>query len=345
MKVLAIASALTLVGSCATLSHKEKLQNIKDSVVFNDTELIAKYSKTITSEEINEHVYRFSSDEFLGRKAGEIGHNKAVNYLKDYYIAQQIPSPLGNDNYFQQVPSEVFPDGYKSSQNVLAFIEGSEYPDEILVISGHSDHEGHTEEVIFNGADDNGSGTAAMLEIAQAFQIAKTNGHGPKRSILFLHFTGEEVGLIGSRYYTNHPIFSLKNTVANLNTDMIGRVDDAHEDNPNYIYLIGSDRLSTELHFISETANDEFVNLELDYRYNSVNDPNQFYSRSDHYNFAQKGVPVIFYFSGTHDDYNQPTDTAEKINYPVLTKRTKLIFITAWYLANNDTRVAVDLDS
>ena len=234
MKVFAVASALFLVGSCATLSHKEKLQNIKDGVVFSDSDIISAYSETITIEEINEHVYRFSSDEFLGRKAGDIGHNKALNYLKEYYVEQQIPSPLGSDNYYQQVPSSAFPEGYNSSQNVLAFIEGSEYPEEIIVISGHSDHEGYTDEVIFNGADDNGSGTAAMLEIAQAFQKAKNDGHGPKRSILFLHFTGEEVGLIGSRYYTQHPIFPLKNTIANLNTDMIGRVDEAHEDNPNY---------------------------------------------------------------------------------------------------------------
>ncbi len=256
-----------------------------------------------------------------------------------------VASPLGTDNYYQNVPESFFNDGIKSSPNVIAYIKGSEYPEEVLIISAHSDHEGYTEDAIYNGADDNGSGTAALLEMAQAFKKAEREGLAPKRSIVFLHLTGEEVNLTGSRYYIEHPIFPLHNTIANLNIDMIGRVDDSHENNPNYIYVIGSDRLSTELHYISESANENFTQLELDYRLNSDSDPNQYYSRSDHYNFAQNGIPVIFYFSGTHDDYHEPTDTAEKINYPLLQKRTKLIFTTAWYIANNEKRIKVDLDS
>ena len=333
MKSLIVTLVLTLVGSCATLSHTEKLQHIKDSIVFTDADLINNYASTITSAELNTHVYKFSSDEFQGRRAGEPGHHKAANYLKEYYIKESIASPLGYDNYYQIVPESFFSDGIKSSPNVLAYIKGSEYPDEVLIISGHSDHEGFTNDDIYNGADDNGSGTAAMLEMAQAFKKAENDGFPPKRSIVFLHLTGEEVDLTGSRYYTKHPVFPLHNTIANLNIDMIGRVDDAHENNPNYIYLIGSDRLSTELHYISESANENFTNLELDYRLNSDSDPNQYYSRSDHYNFAQYGIPVIFYFNGTHEDYHEPTDTAEKINYPLLRKRTVLIFATAWYLS------------
>lgn len=345
MKALIAISALSLVGSCATLSHSEKLQNIKDSIEFTDAQIINKYANTITSAELNTHVYEFSSEEFEGRRAGESGHYKAINYLKNYYINEDIESPLGTDNYFQNVPESFFSNGIKSSPNVIAFIEGSEFPEEILIISGHSDHEGFKENEIYYGADDNGSGTAAMLEIAQAFKNAQLDGFAPKRSIAFLHLTGEEVGLVGSRFYTKHPIFPLHNTVANLNVDMIGRVDDSHEENPNYIYVIGSDRISTELHYISETANEQFADLELDYSLNSESNPNQYFSRSDHYHFAQNGIPVIFYFSGIHEDYNEPTDTAEKINYPLLQKRTKLIFATAWYLANNEKRVSVDLDS
>ncbi|WP_040250089.1 M28 family peptidase [Psychroserpens mesophilus] len=345
MKALIVASALTLVGSCATLSHTEKLQKIKDNIVFTDANIINNYAQTITSAELNTHVYKFSSDEFQGRRAGEPGHHKAANYIKDYYVKEGITSPLGSNNYYQIVPESFFSDDIKSSPNVIAYIEGSVYPDEVLIISGHSDHEGFTENDIYNGADDNGSGTAAMLEMAQAFKKAENDGFPPKRSIVFLHFTGEEVDLTGSRYYTKYPIFPLHNTIANLNIDMIGRVDDTHEDNPNYIYLIGSERLSTELHYISESANKNFAKLELDYRLNSDSDPNQYYSRSDHYNFAQQGIPVIFYFSGTHDDYHEPTDTAEKINYPLLRKRTVLIFATAWYIANNEKRIEVDQDS
>jgi len=344
MKVQLVALSLTLVGSCTTLRHTEKIKQLKEGITFEDTKTVETYLNTITESELKDHVYKFSSSDFQGRRAGEPGHHKASRFLKNYYIKEHIKSPLGS-KYYQHVPESYFSEGIKDSQNVIAYVEGSEFPDEVIIISAHSDHEGFTETEIYNGADDNGSGTAAVLEMAQAFKKAAMEGHRPKRSVVFLHLTGEEVGLTGSRYYTKYPVFSMKNTVANLNIDMIGRVDDAHTDNENYIYLIGSDRLSTELHYISEIANSEFTNLELDYKLNSDSDPNRYYYRSDHYNFAQKGVPVIFYFNGEHEDYHEPTDTAEKINYALLEKRTKLIFATAWYLANSDSRIVVDVDS
>jgi hypothetical protein len=230
------------------------------------------------------------------------------------------------------------------SENVAALIKGSEKPDEIIVISAHLDHEGIKDGEIYNGADDDGSGTVAMLEIAEAFQEAVKNGQGPKRSILFLHVTGEEKGLLGSSYYTDvDPIFPLANTVTNLNIDMIGRTNPKREGGDrNYVYLIGSDKLSTELHNISEEVNTKYCNVELDYTYNDDNDPNRFYYRSDHYNFAKNNVPVIFYFNGTHDDYHQPSDTPDKIEYDLLENRTRLIFHTAWELANRDQRITVD---
>jgi Zn-dependent M28 family amino/carboxypeptidase len=153
---------------------------------------------------------------------------------------------------------------------------------------------------------------------------------------------GEEKGLLGSRYYTDiQPILPLKNTIANLNIDMIGRVDDEHTDG-NYIYVIGSDKLSKELHNINETANQRYTRLNLDYRFNAENDPNRFYYRSDHYNFAKNRIPVIFYFNGVHADYHQPSDTVEKIDYEALKKRTQLVFYTAWDLANRPQRIKVD---
>ena len=341
MKFQLVALSLTLVGSCATLRHTEKIEQLKESITFEDTQTVETYLNTITEEELKKHVYDFSSDEFQGRRAGELGHHKASRFLKDYYIKERIASPLGS-KYYQHIPESYFSEGIKASQNVIAYIKGSQYPEEVIIISAHSDHEGYTATEIFNGADDNGSGTAAVLEMAQAFKKAATEGHRPKRSVVFLHLTGEEVGLNGSRYYTQYPVFSMANTVANLNIDMIGRLDDAHIDNENYVYVIGADRLSTELHYISEEANDRFTNLELDYKLNNDNDPNRYYYRSDHYNFAQKGVPVIFYFNGEHEDYHEPTDTPEKINYPLLEKRTKLIFATAWYLANSENRIVAD---
>ena len=229
------------------------------------------------------------------------------------------------------------------TENVLGFLKGTEKPDEVLVITSHYDHVGIINGEIHNGADDDGSGTVTVLEIAEAFSNAAAKNKGPKRSILFMTVTGEEKGLLGSRYYTdNDPIFPLENTVANLNIDMVGRVDDAHADNSDYIYLIGSDKLSQELHVLSEEMNKTYTNLNLDYTYNDENDPNRFYYRSDHYNFAKNNVPIIFYFNGTHEDYHKPTDTVDKIDFETMEKRARLVFHTGWEIANRAERIKVD---
>lgn len=233
------------------------------------------------------------------------------------------------------------------SENVAAVIKGSEKPNEYVIISSHLDHIGITADgQINNGADDDGSGSVALLEIAEAFKEAADKGQGPKRSVVFLHVTGEEKGLLGSQYYTdNDPIFPLANTVANLNIDMIGRIDPKREGERNYIYLIGSDKLSTELHELSEDVNKKYMNIELDYTYNDENDPNRFYYRSDHYNFAKNNIPIIFYFNGTHADYHKPGDTPDKINYDLLQNRTRLVFHTAWEVANRADKIVVDKTS
>lgn len=230
------------------------------------------------------------------------------------------------------------------SENVAAFIKGSEKPEEYIIISSHLDHIGVSKNGdINNGADDDGSGTVGLLEIAQAFKKAADAGNGPKRSVVFLHVTGEEKGLLGSMYYTDvDPIFPLAQTVADLNIDMIGRIDPERKGDRNYIYLIGSDKLSTELHDLSEEVNKKYSNIEFDYTYNDENDPNRFYYRSDHYNFAKNNIPIIFYFNGTHDDYHRPGDTPDKINYDLLENRSRLVFYTAWELANRENRIVVD---
>ena len=342
MKILLYVTAISLVGSCATLSHKEKIQEITDNITIEQPNKIISYSNTITASELKKHLYVFSSDAFQGRKVGSPGQKLAVNYLKNHYINEDIPSPLGGTNYFQIVPKSLLGKKYNDSENVLAFIKGSDKPDEVIIISAHLDHLGIEKDGnINNGADDNGSGNVALLEMAQAFKKAEEEGFGPKRSILFLHVTAEEIGLQGSRYYTQNPIFPIENTIANLNIDMIGRADKYHE-STDYVYLIGADRLSTELHYISEAINSKFFNLELNYKYNDENENNRYYYRSDHYNFAQKDIPVIFYFNGEHEDYHLPTDTPDKIDYPLLEKRTRLIFATAWQLANQPNRILVD---
>jgi hypothetical protein len=228
------------------------------------------------------------------------------------------------------------------TENVLGFIEGSDKKEELVIITAHYDHLGIKGDQIFNGADDDGSGTAALMEIAQAFTMAKSNGHGPRRSLLFISVTAEEKGLLGSEFYSNNPAWPLDKTVANLNIDMIGRVDVAHENQDQYVYIIGSDRLSLDLHVINERMNKLYTHMELDYKYNAPDDPNRFYFRSDHYNFAKHNIPIIFYFNGTHADYHQSTDTIEKIRFDLLKLRTDLVFYCTWELANREERIRMN---
>ena len=230
-----------------------------------------------------------------------------------------------------------------ATENVLGLLKGSEKPEEIVVISAHYDHIGIIDGEINNGADDDGSGTVSVLELAEAFSMATKKKKRPKRSILFMTVTGEEKGLLGSSYYTDvEPVFPLENTVVDFNIDMVGRVDEKHADNPDYIYVIGSDKLSQTLHDLHEEVNKTYTQLELDYTYNDENDPNRFYYRSDHYNFAKNNIPVIFYFNGTHPDYHQPTDTIEKINFDKMSNVVKLIFYTVWEVANREERIVAE---
>lgn len=230
------------------------------------------------------------------------------------------------------------------SENVLGFMEGTDLRDEIVVITSHYDHVGVNGGEVYNGADDDGSGTVGVLEIANAFAQAVEEGNRPRRSILFMTVTGEEKGLLGSKYYTDNPIFPLAKTVTNLNIDMIGRVDPDHEEkNSDYVYIIGSNMLSSELDDIHKKVSTEyFQGMQMDYKYNTKDDPNRFYYRSDHYNFAKNNIPIIFYFNGTHADYHQASDTPDKINYPLLAKRAQLVFSTAWEIANRNLAPKVD---
>lgn len=230
-----------------------------------------------------------------------------------------------------------------SCTNVFGFVEGADLKDEIVVISAHLDHLGKHDNEIYYGADDDGSGSATLLTLAEVFAKARKDGNGPRRSVLFISFTGEEKGLLGSDYYTKFPVFPLDKTVADLNIDMIGRVDTIKRPSVNYTYIIGSDKLSTELHSINETANKICCHLDLDYRYNDPSDPQKLYYRSDHYNFAKHNIPVIFYFTGLHEDYHKPTDTIDKINFEKTAGIAKLVFNTAWELANRPERITIDV--
>jgi len=229
------------------------------------------------------------------------------------------------------------------SSNVIGLLEGTDKKEEYVVLSAHYDHLGKKGNVIYYGADDDGSGTTSVLQMAEAFSKAKQKGNGPRRSIIFMTVSGEEKGLWGSEYYSDHPLFPLEKTTVDLNTDMVGRVGSEYKgDTNNYVYVIGEDKLSTDLIKITDSIN-RTAKLELDRRYNDLNDPNRFYYRSDHFNFAKKGVPIIFYFDGVHADYHTPTDTVDKINFDLMQKRVRLIFTTAWVMANREEMLKRDI--
>jgi hypothetical protein len=289
---------------------------------------------------------------------------KSELYPNSYFISEQVAKSILGDAFAQlkeagkskSLPAQIFRSNVKlvfekkttevSSSNVLGYVEGSDKSDEWLIITAHYDHLGKRGDVIYYGADDDGSGTVGVLEIAEAFAKAKADGKGPRRNILFMTVSGEEKGLWGSEYYGDHPTVPLDKTTADLNIDMIGRVDTERKtgDTLNYVYVVGDDKLSSDLKPISEGVNKKYINMTLDYKFNDPKDPNRIYYRSDHYNFANKGVPIIFYYDGMLlSDYHKPTDTPDKIYYPLLTKRAQLVFYTAWEMANREEKLKRDI--
>ena len=315
-----------------------------------------KYANTININDLYDHINILASDSLEGRETGKPGQKMAAAYIANHFKEIGIP-PYKRKTYFQKfkVKSKrhvckcddcdltFFKRVFKSNQiirgeNVLGFIEGSDLKEELIIITAHYDHLGKHDSLIFNGADDDASGVAGAMEIAEAFMLAKKDGKGPRRSILIMPVSGEEKGLLGSKYYTDNPVYPLNNTIANLNIDMIGRLDDWHSTG-NYVYLIGSDRLSYDLHNINEEVNNKYTKLDLDYKYNDEEDPNRYYYRSDHYNFAKNNIPVIFYFNGVHEDYHRPSDTIEKLDFSKIKTISKLVFLTAWELANRDEKI------
>jgi hypothetical protein len=232
------------------------------------------------------------------------------------------------------------------ASNVVGIVQGSDKKDEYVFLTAHYDHLGIRNGKIYYGADDDGSGTCAVIEMAEAFAKAKAEGKGPRRTVVFMTVSGEEKGLWGSEYYSDHPFYPLDKTSANLNTDMVGRIDTERKtaDSLNYIYVIGHDKISSDLPVINEGVNRKYTNLVFDYKYDDPKDQNRIYYRSDHYNFARKGVPILFFYDGMlKADYHQPTDTVDKIYWDIYQQRVRMIFHTAWEIANREEMLKRDI--
>ncbi len=263
------------------------------------------------------------------------GTGKSLNDLRQQAFMDSVFAPVVVDNADITIDLKMANEA-REAENVVGLIEGSDpvLKKQVVVFSAHYDHLGvGANGAIYHGADDDGSGTSMVMELATAF--AK-NPEKPKRSLLFLTVSGEEKGLLGSSYYTSHPIIPLEETIADFNTDMIGRMDTTHEKTKDvpYTYLIGSDKISTELDSILQVANRESDNIQFDYTYNNPDDPNRFYQRSDHYNFARRGVPIAFFFTGVHADYHRPTDTVDKILFDRMKKIGQVVYYAGWKTAN-----------
>ncbi|MCL7989007.1 M28 family peptidase [Sphingobacterium sp. lm-10] len=317
-----VAQNLTRIGGRLT-SGRVSLKKADSPAVNNGIPMVI-----ATEDMINSLLASNKTD--LDQVKKKISDTKKPN---SFVIKAKLRADMGNSQEDLDDP------------NVLGLLEGSDLKDEIVVIGGHWDHDGILPDgTIFPGADDNGTGTVAVIDIARAFSIAKKEGKGPRRSILFIAYAAEEKGLLGSNYYVENPIFPLENTVACINIDMIGRIDDKHlEGNHNYVHVIGTNKLSSELNPLVEKANEQYTGMELDGMYNDPNDPMRLYYRSDHYNFAKKGIPSLFFFSGLHPHYHTPEDTVDKIDFPMMVKREHLIFHTTWDIVNRDNKLVVDI--
>lgn len=307
----------------------------------------------IDERELREHLSYIASDALEGRATYSEGLGLAAGYIAQHLKQWGVQPGGDNGTYFQRVPSNPAPAApgppprTRFTRNVIGIVPGSDpaLRDTYVVFGAHYDHVGlldgapragaRPDDRIFNGADDDGSGTVALMALAKAF----ATGERPRRSLMFVWHTGEEGGLRGSRF--NAERVDAAKIAAVLNIDMIGRNANDDPANANQLFVIGADRISTDLHNITEEANASLSNpLTLDYALNDPADPESLYTRSDHYSYALKGIPVAFFFTGLHADYHQVTDEVEKIDFAKLARVTRLIHETGKRIGN-DSRAPI----
>ncbi|MDR3134026.1 MAG: M28 family peptidase [Prevotellaceae bacterium] len=299
---------------------------------------LSNFAASILENDLQQHVRALAADSMKGRQTGTDGAFMAADYIAGQFEKLDLSKPY-DSTYFQAFVS------HTPGVNVVGVIEGRDLKEESLVISAHYDHLGEFNGNIYNGADDNASGVAAMLEIAEAFAAMARNHYLPRRSVVFIAFDAKERKMAGSAWYVNNPLYPLQHTIANLNIDAVGRVEGSPNGQRNYLFLVGANRVSSGLQDISDYVNSvQKINLTLDYTfYNSPTFSDIFYLFSDQYHFGQRQIPVIYYMDGLHDDLNKPADTEGRIDYKILRSRTQLIFHTAWELANRDEPLKKDL--
>jgi hypothetical protein len=291
------------------------------------------FAASILHDDLQKHIRTLASDSMQGRRNGTEAAFWCAEYIAGCFDRLNLQKPY-DSTYYQAFVTE-----RASGVNVIGVVEGSRWKDEAVVVSAHYDHLGTYDGKIYNGADDNASGVAALLEIAEAFAAMAKNNYRLLRSVVFIAFDAKEKELTGSAYYVLHPLFPMNKTFVNLNIDAVGRVEGSPNGRANYLLLVGANRITPDLTNLSDSLN-RVRNLQLyldDTFYDSEVFADIFYRFSDQYHFGRHRVPVVYYTGGLHDDLYKPTDTEEKINYDVLKRRTQLIFYTAWELANRRT--------
>jgi hypothetical protein len=295
---------------------------------------------------------------YLSRKAAEAllqSESSDLNKITEAFNTPSAQMPVFNFSAGKTASVAVVTTPEKATtQNVVAIWEGSDpvLKNEYVAIGAHYDHDGTRPNApgpdkIWNGADDDGSGTVAVLAIGEALAKAPRR---PKRSVLLVWHAGEEKGLWGSEYFNKFPTVDIKQVVAQLNIDMIGRSKkpgdtdkrNAELSAENEIYVIGSEMMSSTLGAVTKSTNDQYLKMSYNYKYDDPKDKNRFFFRSDHFNYAVNGIPVVFWFDGVHEDYHQPSDTADKIDYAKMEKVTRTIFLTLWEITDLKERPKVD---
>ncbi len=268
-----------------------------------------------------------------------------------HYWRSNTSTTIAHDTGFRFASTPVMNTRLFEEDNLITIIPGNhpELSREMVVLSAHYDHMGLGEpddnyDIVYSGADDNASGTAVLMQIARAFHKAAGDGYYPSRTLVFLHAAAEEWGLYGARYFVENPLFPDHEIVVNVNVDMVGSVDDSYSgrQDSSYVHVIGAGLVSTMLDDLLQMANDATVDLILDEVYNDTGHYLQLYRRSDHWAFALKNIPFVFFFSGLHEHYHRPSDTHEKIAASLLAARTELITELVWYLAEVKERPESD---